>query len=343
MHYLLERIEGFDPAEQVPAALTIARFALLLEQVSTARDMVERLAHLPTPDNFDRLQAQLLATHLGALDPAGAAPWAQGGPLAPHRVCILNVVADPSRFQSRNEQVRSCLQLLPGWGLEVLACTAESRHQRYRELAQRDDLEFVLILHEHVQPHQPALLARLAQALAECDIVSFAGARRWVRLDWRLDVFEEKSAAFMVACAERPNWVDQVWLGVRPGVIDSDMAVLDGSLLALRPAHLKTLHADADLLPAGRILEEAWTHEAHRAGLRLAVHRDLGLWVGAEPEIASDNPALGIARCALMDRYGFDPFEFTREDPMFLSVPTASPGLAMTTAAAFGSRVAEAH
>ena len=96
------------------------------------------------------------------------------------------------------------------------------------------------------------------------------------------------------------------------------MAILDGSLLALVPNRLCDVIFDEDLPGAGLLLEEDWSHSAFKSGLRLAVHRNLGVKLDREALLDDSNRAVGRLKCS--EKMGWDTFAMVKDDHMTLSV-----------------------
>jgi hypothetical protein len=100
------------------------------------------------------------------------------------------------------------------------------------------------------------------------------------------------------------------------------MAVLDGSLLAVNPKRLRTVEFDEEIVSAVQLLEEDWTHTAYQAGLKLAVHRNLGVLIDQSIALDARYHSAGRVRCA--EKLGFDPFAVIKDDHMLVSVPVAN-------------------
>lgn len=336
MDYLLAKLDGFAAQEQIPVAITVARYSILLGQEDRLAAMIDRLAKLSIEDEFDLLQMQLLlACQVARQRPGDVPAAAHAGP--GKLISVLIPCDDNARYaQMKAFFVERC-RCPADWQVSVTRCDEATRHRTYLEVARQGGVDMVVIIRGHLELVNPNVLVDLMATLEHSDIVSFQGASRWARLDWRLDAFAAKAGGFLVSAPERPDFLDLCWLGAQSGLVVDGQSVLDGGLLAMRPGHLLSMEIDLDLVSAGCLLEEVWVYEAGRSGSRLAVHRNLGVLMGPEAGVGSENMAIG--RCKLMERYGFNPFEVVTEDSLCLSAPIPSEGQALAVANAFAQSI----
>jgi hypothetical protein len=92
--------------------------------------------------------------------------------------------------------------------------------------------------------------------------------------------------------------------------------------LAMNPAKMRGLAFDDELLGAEWLMEEAWTHDAYKAGLRLGVHRNLGVLFHSHPDV--DIRAFAPGRLRVLEKMDFNPFDQSADDNMTVSVTVRS-------------------
>lgn len=318
--YLLARFDKFTHAEQISALISVVRFYLLLGWQVRAAQMVEKLTRMRTNDEFDRMQVQLyLACSQAPAKTAEPMPWAQDGI---RRFHVLIPCDNPDHFDAMREQFSACCQYPDDWTVVYERCDEARRITAYETALLRVNFDILVIVQKNIAIHNALFFVELAKTLDHCDIVGFAGATRWQRLDWRIDEFACKTAGFWVTSSEKPGWIEIQFLGTKSGPIVHDMAVLDGSLLAFNANCMKFLKFDAELEGAELLLEEDCIHAAFQSGLRLAVHRNLGVFV--DQQVALDARYRAAGRMRIAEKLGFDPFAILRDDHLMLSVPVAS-------------------
>ncbi|GAP36442.1 hypothetical protein ABXN37_14930 [Piscinibacter sakaiensis] len=330
---LLARVDGFSPADQVSTLLTIVRLARHAEDGDEAARALARLEALPQEDPLDALQVRLFqvagATERAA--PAAATRAPARGLARPLRVHLIVPCNGPSRYEVVRRRIEACV--VPGVTLGCERCDEIDRLVAYRRALARDDLDLLLIVQKHVEVLQPRFFERLADALDRgIDLVGCAGATAWQRLDWRSQPFGQRAGCLVTLM--RANGLPELrWLGPGRAACTDGLAVLDGSLLAARPAALRALPWDEELLRGGMLLEERWSHAAAQAGRRLASDALLG--VVADSTIELDEEHRRLARLQVSRDLGFDPFVIEADDDMALAVTLLDAPTALAVAEAF--------
>lgn len=325
--YLRERMQSFAPADHASALLVIARICLLAGNAAGARDALGELGALPLDDPFDRLQAALYQ----ACATASPAELPAQAPAQAENVLVVVPCDEKDRFKSIRAQVTAACSCPAGWTIRFVSCGEAQRIAAYQDALRTTDASLVVLLQKNVQVHQPQFLLHVQSALARADVVACAGARRWSRLDWRLDDFAQKTGAFIAPSSEKEGLWELHCFGSGTDPIDAQMAVLDASVLALRPGDLPPF--EEKFLSAGTLLEESWSWQCGQAGLRLAAHRNLGVVI--DPTIALDESDRTEARVACALDHAFDPFADESDDFLSVSAPVARPSDAVRACAAF--------
>lgn len=311
-------------ADQVAARIALVRLHLLLGQREEAQAVLQgALQGPPVEDVFDLEQLRL---YQAALQPETPEVVDAAGPC---RVQVLVPCDDAGLFATLRSELLAACALPPQWSLEIRRVGEQDRITAYQEALQAAECDLLVFMQKNVRVHSRTFLPDLWTALAQADVVSFAGAQRWTRLDWRLQRFEEKAGSFCAPAGEVPTLFDLQVVGAQVGVAVASMAVLDGALLAMRPGALPAADWDEELAGCETLLEEAWVHGLAKAGARLAVHGALGVYL--EPLVQLDASNRAEARLHCVETFGFDPLVDAADDFMALAVPQPSPADAART------------
>lgn len=329
--YLNDRLPALKGSDRRAALICLARFHILMDQPERSLDICRQLDEVPIDDPIDRLQVELFKACLAPT--AEAAAPAPSGEAAPLRIRMLVPCDNPDHFLALENRIRSTCVLPQGSSLSVVRVDESRRIPAYREaLAEPAGADFLVFMQKNIELHRGDLFATLKVALETCDIVGFSGASRWQRLDWRLDGFEVKTAAFCISTSERPGFRELQWLGLDRRALVPDMGILDGSLFAVASRAL-TNHPglgalfDEELVGSEVLLEEGWIHSARQAGCRLAVHRNLGVLLRTDIDL--DARYRQAARIHQASKLGFKAFDMVKDDRIAVSAPLADPASAV--------------
>jgi hypothetical protein len=291
---------------------------LLLGWKDRAADMVAKLAQMDVTDTFDHMQLQLYrACSLTELTQSSQPVLTDV-----KRIHVLIPCDNSDRFDEMCMQIRASCLCPAGWHISYESCHEAQRVTAYESALQFQDFDILVIVQKNITIHNPLFFLELSKSLDECDMVGFAGAQRWERMDWRSDNFEKKAAGFLVASSEIPGYVEIQYFGSKEGTIVREMTVLDGGLLALKCSAINLRCFDDELVGAETILEEDWTHTCFLNGLRLNVHRNLGVMV--DQHAALDSKYRDAGRMQLAEKRGFDPFAILKDDQMMVSAPVSN-------------------
>lgn len=317
--YLLARLDRFNDEDRCAALVNVARNQILADLPDQARDTVGRLAGFVPQNAFDQCQVRLYQARFAAFSPltvSRAVPLPVSG-----RLRCLIPCDDPARFSAIRDRMQLLCLPLPGWEIIYERCEERQRVAAYRTACGRVDIDALLLLQKNIDIHQPLFFREIVSALQDHDVVGYAGATRWAKLDWATDAFEHKACGFMIASTEKPGFVEMMLLGEQRARLQGGMAVLDGGLLAMNRTALSLVDCDADLLGAETLLEQVWSHSIQCAGGKLAVHRGLGVMV--RQDIPLDRRYWAAVRTEIADDCAFDLFDMQRSDMAFVSMPAS--------------------
>lgn len=322
--YIAPLVDGFTPNEQVGALIAMTRWCMLIGELDQARHWLDRLLPMTLEDDFDRWQVQLHDACCQAYAHGiEGEPFKATDPVGQPRHCRVLIACDSqTHFDTTSKQIGSTCLLPRGWRVSYERCGESQRIDAYRRALGKDDADVLVLLQKNTTIHHPLFFQEVVAALQDCDVLGFAGATRWHRMDWRTDEFAHKAAGFMTPSSEVAGFCEIQWFGPRSGPLVNGLAVLDGHLLAVVPSRVRHVDFDEALLGAEQMIEEDWTHTAFQAGLRLSVHRGLGVLMAQmeEPDMRERTPAM----MSLLDKRGFDPFAIEKTDAMYISASMAS-------------------
>ncbi|MDB5814912.1 MAG: hypothetical protein JWN23_2029 [Rhodocyclales bacterium] len=326
-NYLLERLSRFTPNEQIAALVNVARFYLQADCVQKARDAIVHAQTIETKDLYDLLQIRMLNVCIQARDYDQNALVTQ--PALPKRIQIdvYIICNDETVFQSMRTGIEARCQLPHGLYVNFFQCRENRKEPTYNQAIYESSADLVLWMHKNIEIHSPNFFGDVVAALEYCDILSFAGARRWERMDWRLSESENKAASFLVPSGEKSGNYEVQVMGSNLQRVVENMCVLDGSLMVIRRASLEQrerIQFDALLEGGAALMEEDFSHKAYQAGLQLAVHQNLGLIMDWQTSLLTEH--LEEARWQLAQGLGLDPFAADqKEDRTIISTPVSTP------------------
>lgn len=329
--YLRAQMPSLAPADRFSAALAAARVHLLLNQPSQAEAELDAVDASSAIDEFDLAQEELFRSALSVDRQAGKTATAGMGRATPgHRMTVVVPCDDLPRFEAIERQWIEACRGAEGWTLDIRRCGERDRVQAYQDALGAAEADIVVLQQKNAAPLGSDFPMRLARALEGADVVSFAGARRWSRMDWRLDDFAQKAGGLVQPSTERQGIWELHLAGPGREPLAHRMVLLDGALLACRAEAVRDVPFDEDLYGAATLLEDAWSYEVHRHGRRLCVHRALGVLVDPAVELDAGNRTEARVRCAT--HMGFDPFDVESDDATALSVPMPSAAQALEAA-----------
>jgi protein O-GlcNAc transferase len=314
--HLIQGLDAFSPAEQIPALILLTRLQLLLRMKVEASHSIHRLDGLQLTDRFDQLQTELYRACCTSVEIKTLTPLAVAGPRS---IVVLVPCDDGQLFDGIVHNISGTCLCPEGWRIVYKRCDEARRLGEYLQALKSNDADILVLVQKNVQVVGPLFFLHLGNALLSADVVGFAGAMRWNRMDWRTENFAYKAAGFCVPSLEVQGFVEIQWLGVSSNELVPDQVVLDGGLLAINCKKIPTVDFDAELIGAETLLEEEWTNSVSRAGGRLAVHRNLSVLIDRERALNNDN--CNVARMHLADKYEFDPFLMLADDNMIASAP----------------------
>lgn len=325
IRYLLDRMDTFNPSDQIATLITIVRLYLLLENKVDAAHTVDHLARLPLDDTFDLRQCRL---YQACCTSAEIEDDLQLQRPDVSRILVLISCDTEEEFDQIHQQITNTCICPAHWNISYQRCAVPKRITAYNNVLNDDSTDILIMVQRNIEIHNPLFFVELVNTLADCDIVGFAGARDWLRLDWQLDSFERKDGGFMFNSSEKPGFIEIQLIGPSIEKTVADLAVLDGRLVAANCRSVRKHPFDDELLGAGTLMEEDWTHAAFKAGQRLTVHRNLGILINHQA--AQEDHERAAGRIHLCGKYEFDPFAMTVDDHMILSAPVEDTHLAVT-------------
>ena len=318
---LIEHLPTLEPAVAVEAHLLLAGIALNLGTPAPAQTALGALTAL-------KAQGHLRPSHGRHLRLLSAARQAAGAPLSsappraapgPMRVLVLLPCLLEADLRDVEQQIRSQCIHPPGWEISYRSCDPRDRIAAYNQTLQQSTHDLVVFMQPQLRLYQPNLFSELAVALQQADVVGCGGAMRWVQKDWTLDLPAYRAWGLMRPSPVRQNMVDVHVAGDMDGAVVNGAVVLDGKFLACKPATVRGIALDEELYDTLSLAEEDWTNRLHAAGRRLAIHRNLGIWVpSAHSPVV---PFITQGQKQLLERLQLDPLALTIRNYESISAP----------------------
>lgn len=323
--YLVERLERFEDGDQVASIIMIIRWLLVGGQSHEARSWLQRARGIASTDLFDVAQIDLYRSVLDVRDNSGfeepvasmgSSSWAHDS-----RVVVMVPCDDAEYFDALVARMRDTWVVPVGCQLQFQRCSERGRGRAFQTVLNNGAADVLIVIQRVAEAVSPDFLYQMLQSLEVHDVISVAGASRWVRSHWRGDEFGRKTAGFMVEARDAEGLYDVQCLGNQMGLVTGEQAVLDGVLLGIRVDKMPHTDFDDELLGVGWALEEDWVYRVGQAGAKLAVHRGLGLLVREMPAQERHERYPGLLR--LQEKYNFPLFSMDADDGMVLSAPVA--------------------
>lgn len=320
--YLRSELQHIHDESRLGALITLAGWCLQESLVQDARTYVKEMSLLNADNPQDESHVRLLRVICDE----------ESDSFVPHmkkyngqgNVLVILLCSSEVDFKNRLSEINEACDLPRG-----VSFVFEWQHiERRRDIfaVKWDErYEFVVLIHSHVEIIRRDFFDRMISVLVsgEADIVGLSGAKRWSRVDWRLDDFASKASGFVTKAANAGGEALEIhWCGSGHSAVVSGMAVLDGSLLAMsRSVFDQSFEFNEDLELAGTLLEEVWTYRLGCHGFKLAVHRDLGVLLRDPPPF--DVQARVNVLLELLAELGVNPLAAVADDVMDVAAVVA--------------------
>ena len=335
---IVEQLPALEPTDAADAHLLLATIALNLGTPAPARTALGALTAMKSqghlaPTQIRHLRLLSAACHAASQPSAVSAvnslkrsvaspvlePQTAGN--EGQRVLVLVPCFLEADLLALEQQARSECVHPPGWEITYRRCDPRDRIAAYNETIAQSTHDMVVLMQPQLRLYQPALFTELAAALQHADVVGCGGALRWVQKDWALDLPAFKAWGLIRPSPVRQNMVDVHIAGDMEGALVPGAVVLDGKFLAFRPAAVRGIALDEELYDTLSLAEEDWTNRLHAAGLRLAIHRNLGILVpSAQSPVV---PFITQGQKQLLKRLDLDPLALTIRNYESISAPVA--------------------
>ena len=319
VNYLTDRMGIFSINDRPAAYINIIRFQILAGQLDQARGTLTALLSCCIDDPLEREQA-LLYEALLENENVGAVPKCpEIIPTTGRSILCVIPCDDLNLFALRAAQLTEIAREGYQGHVSIERCSEAGRLAGYEAALQNTKADIVVLLQKNLSVHHQDFFFKIALALDSQDVLGFSGATRWKRLDWRLEDYAERATAFVSTSQEKTDCFEIYFAGQGRNLLVDGMAILEGGMLAVNAKKVCSIPFDSTLLNAGSLLEEYWSYRAGMAGLKLAVHRGLGIYVDCD--IPIDGKDLMDARVAIVRRMNFDVFSVERSDGYLITAP----------------------
>ncbi len=263
--------------------------ALALEESGEAQASLVALAAVARANPLDFEAAQLLVDHLAASVRAQAGPLqtAQEGqqraqPAATGLVTVGFCSVQPGREERARESIARAL--LPAACEFIVVRDARSLAEGFNRILDAAKGQVVILCHDDIEVLSPRLDLRLAEALAQADIVGVAGSDQagGPAVLWTGHPHIHGWVSY-----PREGEVEVAPLSFRSGILGG-MQALDGVFIAMKGATARRLRFDDTTFDGFHFYDLDFTYRAHSSGLRLAVSTDILLLHTSEGRFEDD-------------------------------------------------------
>jgi hypothetical protein len=318
--YLENCLSNLSAGDTPAVLINLLRLDIYREDIKKAQERWQALSSLPLIDPLDIAHVNLYKAQLGS--------WARaeiGTSLTPASSgqairCTIAIVADDeAHFAAMQQHIRSITANSNIQYLAFINSDERNKLSAYRQALDDSRSDFTVLLQSNVIPQHPNFLDRIANALTTSDLVASSGCRVWRQLDWRTEAFDQKVGTTLCSSSEADAFIEITQWSNPENALTSDLAVLDGKLLAARTGSLKFAEFDGRLMGYDTLMEEAWSHECFRSGARLSVHQGLGVHVGSADPLTEYNRS--DACWTVAEAYGFPAFNAVRVDRSVVGTP----------------------
>lgn len=318
IQYLTEQLERFNEDDRCAALITIARNFILQQLPEKAARTVKRLGAICPSLILDQRQVQLYQAYLGDIGRPTPAP-ATTPPRQGRLHCVIPC-DDLERFETIQKTLSNTCWQPAGWAITYERCKESQRIKAYSKASLDQKVDILLFLQKNVDVYQPKLFFEIISTLNNYDMMGYAGARRWKKLDWVGDSFELKAGSMIIPSSEKDGFYEIMVFGSSQRKVQGNIQVLAGELIALRREKFSLVPLNNDFEGAEYMIEQAWSNDFFQAGGRLAVHQGLGLM--PRIDIVLDRRYWGSVRLDITEARGFELFETKRPDLAVINMPT---------------------
>ena len=324
----LEYLNGILPLVEYSDRVTVVINMMKLALMTTDSELSSSIFNtsVSTNDEIEKLQIRLLQI---------AYKWAnsENSHLTeiiqhPTQTGLIFLIAistdDPSYFERTKYKLHSTWILSPSSKVEFVQIRRTDRVKYLNIILEKNSnpLTFVVLIQSDALPVHPHFLAYAVKGMMVCDVLSYAGSEDFHRIDWLHAPFHKRHGVVLSHSDEHPDFTDVQLFGSAHNSVETGLSVLSGKLLIFKPHTWLEFNPNEDLLHAGCLMEEAWTHVLAIKGKILAVSHRLGVSILGEPNPQVDHLTSG--RQAVVEEFGLQVFSDADTDRLLLTAPCPS-------------------
>lgn len=327
VEYLEKRCDQFSIEEQIAAWINITRCHLLDGKFNEAVKSARKLKAYQINNDFEKTQIALISANLLEKDiirqnvPVSIAANGQI-----HCVIFCNEAA---RFHLIQKKIKNTCFLPSGWSVSFSQYKESDKISAYKEVQQEKDIEIFVFIQKNIDIYRSDFFFNVIYGLQSVDVLGFAGATCWDRLDWNSSPFVKKTGVLLNLSQEKEGWFEIIMQGILSKKLQTDLVVLDGHLLAAKKSALLKAEFNSEFEGAGVMLEQYWTNSIQNAGGILGVHHQLGVLL--HPNIELHSPHWADVRLEIASQKEFDVLAMQEEDYSTVSWLVSSEEEATTT------------
>lgn len=331
VEYLDTHLSNLAQYDKFIVLLNIARFNMLANQPDETAKAIALAAECVPNTATGRLQFKMLKAYLELKNEKHCVNRRQlSEPCTAIRsILVLIVCNDEDSYTRIENRFREICHPVDHVAVRYQRCDEKIRWRSYQQhlLDKREDA--LIIVQKNIDICNPELFTDILVGLRQFDILGIGGAKYWDRIEWRQSPIENKAICCLIPSGERDGFYEINFAGQNLSPLVGNMAVLDGSFLAINKSKFYALNPrdlfDPLLEDGGILQEEYFTHVSFKENLALGAHQNMGVIIDWRIPLNYDH--LREARWHIAQQLSFDPLLDQEEDRSVISIPVISPEL----------------
>lgn len=318
--YLKEKISTFSDGDKISALITIIRWSLLINNPIEAEKFLQQLLLFKIIDPIDvsykKLYQSYLIKNYHSENQFNTISVSKN-------IAIIISVQDSLSFERIKSNFSKTVRISNSSKVEFFHSEFKNKSQVFTKVIKSEHFDTVLFLHGHVSIQEPMFLYYVLSDLEEADLVGFAGATEWSKLDWNTDNINKRHGIYYTQSLEKQDKYDFISIGILDEKFKkSNIQLLDGSFIAANRKYVQNISFDPQLNGVENLMEQYWSYCCALQKKKLIVDLRLGIFL--DKTLSQDSSYLIDAKEYIVELLKFDMSSFYKEQLVYLSLPIAS-------------------
>lgn len=317
--YLKEKISNFSDEDKISVLITIIRWSLLINNRIEAEKFLQQLLIFKITDPIDSSYKKLYQSYLTKNDHSEK----QFNASVCKNIAIIISVQDSLSFERIKANFSKTVKIPDSSKVEFFHSEFKNKSQVFSKVIKSEHFDTVIFLHGHVSIQEPMFLYYVLSDLEEADLVGFAGATEWSKLDWNTDNINKRHGVYCTQSLEKQDKYDFISIGILDEKFKkNNIQLLDGSFIAANRKSVQNVPFDAQLNGVENLMEQYWSYCCALQKKKLIVDLRLGIFL--DKTLSQDSSYLIDAKEYIVEQLKFDMNSFYKEELVYLSLPIAS-------------------